>query len=55
MAFFEIKTDNQATTTKKEKYSGIISSIIFSIIETRPKIAFATLIVANYFAKNSKS
>lgn len=49
--FFQTKTDDETTKAEKEKYQGMTSSIIFSMVKTRPNIAFATL-VASCFAKN---
>lgn len=50
-AILQLCTKSQAITAKKERYQGIIGSIIFSIIKTRPDIAFTTPVVAQ-FAKN---
>ena len=46
------RTEGQAIATEKEKYQGMIGSIMFSIVETRPDIAFATSVTAQ-FVKNS--
>lgn len=43
--------DKKAIITKKDYYQGIISSIMFSMIETRPNIAYIILVVS-HFAKN---
>ncbi len=43
--------ESQASATKKERYQGMTGSIMFSMVETRPDIAFATSVVAR-FAKN---
>ncbi len=43
--------DGEATAAEKVRYQGITGSIIFSIVETRPDISFATS-VASRFAKN---
>lgn len=50
-AIFEQRTEGEALPSKKECYQGIIRSIIFSMVDIRPDIAFATLI-ASCFAKN---
>ena len=42
---------SQVSTSKLEKYQGMTGSIIFSIIEMRPDITFATSIVG-CFTKN---
>ena len=41
----------EATQAERERYQGMTGSIIFSMVETRPDIAFATLVVSR-FAKN---
>ncbi len=41
----------QATDSEREKYQGMIRSLMFLMIETRPDIAFATS-VASRFIKN---
>lgn len=41
----------QASLSEQEKYQGMIGSIMFSMVETRPDIAFATSVVSR-FAKN---
>lgn len=41
----------KATQSKKEKYQGMMGSLMFSIVETRPDIAFS-IVVAARFAKN---
>ena len=41
----------QATDAEREKYQGMTGSLMFSMVETRPDIAFATS-VASRFAKN---
>lgn len=43
--------DGEATTAKKERYQRMTGSIMFSMVETRPDISFATS-VASRFAKN---
>lgn len=45
------KASAQAALSKQEKYQGMIGSIMFSIVETRLDIAFATSVVSR-FAKN---
>ena len=45
------RTDGQATAAEKERYQGMTDSIMFSMVEKRPDIAFATS-VASRFAKN---
>lgn len=45
------RTDGKASTAEKEKYQGITGSLMFSMVETRPDIAFATS-VASRFSKN---
>ncbi len=42
---------SEATQAEKKKYQGITGSLIFSMVETRPDIAFS-IIVAARFAKN---
>lgn len=41
----------EALPSEKDKYQGMIGLIIFSIVETKPNIAFATSLVSR-FAKN---
>ncbi len=41
----------KASQAKRERYQGMIGSLIFSIVETRPDITFATSVVSR-FAKN---
>lgn len=48
---FQAKTDSVATAGEKERYQGIIGSIMFSMIQTRLNIFFTTSVVSN-FAKN---
>lgn len=52
LVFLQFWTERQATTTKKKRYQDMTGSIMFSIIETRPDIAFAISVVSR-FAKNS--
>ena len=41
----------EATKAEQERYQGMIRSMIFSMVETRPDITFATLVVSR-FANN---
>lgn len=43
----------EATQAKKEKYQEITGSLIFSMVEIRPDIAFS-IAVATHFTKNPK-
>lgn len=45
------KTDGEASPNEREKYQGMTGSLMFSKVETRPNIAFATS-VASRFSKN---
>lgn len=45
------KTDGEASPSEREKYQGMTGSLMFSMVETRPDIAFATS-VASRFSKN---
>lgn len=45
------KTDGKASTSKKERYQGMTGSLMFSMVETGPDIAFATS-VASWFSNN---
>ncbi len=49
----QTRTDcnGEVTAAEKERYQGMIRSIIFSMVQTRPDISFATS-VASRFAKN---
>ncbi len=47
----EQRTEREASASEKERYQGMTGSLIFSMVETRPDIAFATSI-ASRFAKN---
>lgn len=47
----QARTEGQASTAEQERYQGMIGSIMFSMVETRPDVAFATS-VASRFAKN---
>lgn len=50
-ALLQSRTDGQATVAEKERYQGMTGSIMFSMVETRPDIAFATSVAAR-FTKN---
>lgn len=50
-ATLETRTNGQASIAERERYQGTIGSIMFSMVETRPDVAFATS-VASRFAKN---
>lgn len=41
----------ETTAAERERYQGITGSIMFSMVETRPDIAYATSVVSR-FAKN---
>ncbi len=43
--------EKEATAAERERYQRMIGSIMFSMLETRPDIAFATFVVSR-FAKN---
>lgn len=45
------RTEGQASFAERKRYQGMTGSIMFSIVETKPDIAFAILIVSR-FAKN---
>lgn len=45
------KTDGKASTAEMERYQGMTGPLMFSIVETRPDIAFA-MSVASRFSKN---
>lgn len=45
------RTDGQATDSEIEKYQRMTGSLMFSMVETRPDIAFSTS-VASRFSKN---
>lgn len=47
----EQKTDGEASASEKEQYQGMMGSLMFSMVETKPNIALAIL-VASCFAKN---
>lgn len=42
----------EASQAERERYQGMTGSLMFSMVETRPDIAFATSVVSR-FAKNS--
>lgn len=50
-AFFKQKTKEKALPLKKKRYQGIPGSLMFSIVETKPNITFATFVVS-HLAKN---
>ena len=45
------RTEGKASVSKQEKYQAMTGSLMFSIVETRPDIAFSTS-VASRFSKN---
>ena len=47
----QTKTEGQASTAERERYQRMICSIMFSMVETRPDVAFATSVTSR-FAKN---
>lgn len=51
IALLKHKTEEKVSRSKKKRYQGMTGSFIFSIVETRPDIAF-TISVASCFAKN---
>ncbi len=50
-AILKQRTEGEASASEKERYQGMTGSLMFSMVETRPDIAFATSI-ASCFAKN---
>ena len=52
MSLLQARIDDKATAVEKKRYQGMTGLIMFSIVEIRPDIVFATLVV-NSFAKNS--
>ncbi len=44
-------SEKEATAAKRKRYQGMTGSIMFSMVETRPDITFATSVVSR-FAKN---
>lgn len=50
-ALLQQRTNGEALPAENVRYQGITGSFIFSMVETRPDIAFATS-VASRFAKN---
>lgn len=51
-ALLQQKTNEKASTSEKEQYQGMIGSLMFSMVETRPDIAFA-ISMASRYAKNA--
>lgn len=51
IALLEPRIEKEAFPSEKECYQSITGSLMFSMVETRPNIAFATSI-ASRFAKN---
>lgn len=51
LVFLTPQTGGEASPSKKERYQGITRLLMFSIVKTRPDIAYATS-VASCFAKN---
>lgn len=51
IALFKQKTEKKASSSEKKRYQGIIRTLMFSIVETRSNITFATS-VTNCFTKN---
>ncbi len=47
-AVLQQKTDGKASASEKKRYQGMIGSLMFSMVETRPDIAFATLVASRY-------
>ena len=47
-----LNNEGTATEAEREKYQGMTGSLVFSMVETRPDIAFATSVTSRY-AKNS--
>lgn len=45
------EADREASPSERERYQGMTGSLMFSMVETRPDIAFAISIVSR-FAKN---
>ncbi len=45
------REEGEASPSEKERYKGMTGSLMFSMVETRPDIAFATSLVSR-FAKN---
>lgn len=50
-ALLKQRTEEEISPSKKKRYQGITGSLIFSIVETRPDIAFDTS-VTSHFVKN---
>ena len=47
-ALLQQKTDGKASASEKKQYQGMTGSLMFSIVETRLHIAFATLVASRY-------
>lgn len=47
------KTDGKASTAEMERYQGMTGSLMFSIVETRPDIAFAISVASRFFKNPS--
>lgn len=47
-----LNKDKEATAAEKKRYHGMTDSIMFSIVEARPNIAYVTSLVSR-FAKNA--
>ena len=54
MFLFQAKTDSKTTACEKEIYQSMTSSIMFSMVETRPDIAFVISVISR-FTKNPES
>ncbi len=50
-AILEQRTEWEASTSEKDRYQGMTGSFMFSMVETRPDMAFTTSI-ASRFAKD---
>ena len=50
LALLTPRTEGEASPSEKERYQGMTGSLMFSMVETRPDIAYATS-VASRFAK----
>lgn len=50
-ALLKHRTEEKVSKSEKKRYQGMMKSLIFSIVETRPDIAF-TISIASCFAKN---
>ena len=47
-ALLQQRTDGEASASEKERYQGMTGSLMFSMVETRPDIAFATSVASRY-------